>query len=160
VTRVVLDPIAWLRRQRWFQGKARTATSVRVADTAALGGGVRWVLLDVGYADGGPERYQLVLLPAGAREDVAAVQLDGRAWIDATVAAELLRPLALLASDGGWLITTAGSEINGAPSAPSAIPPDARLLGVEQSNTSVVFGDRVLLKLFPGCSRASTPTSS
>ena len=148
MTRVVLDPIRWLRRQRWFQGKARAVTSTRIADTAALGGGVRWVLLEVGYSEGPRERYQLVLLPSGARADADAVQLDGRAWIEAAASAELLRPFALLASEGGWLITASGMALNGAPTAPTTIPHAARMLGVEQSNTSVVFGDRVLLKLF------------
>jgi 1,4-alpha-glucan branching enzyme len=148
VTRVILDPIRWLQRQRWFQGKARTVASTHVADTAALGDGVRWLLLDVSYTKGTPERYQLVLLPAGTHTDVTAVQFDGGAWIDATASAERLRSLARLAADGGRVVTTAGTAINGAPSAPAAIPTDARMLGVEQSNTSVVFGDRALLKLF------------
>jgi 1,4-alpha-glucan branching enzyme len=163
------EVIRWLQRRRWFQGKARTATAARVIDTAALDGGTRWMLLDVDYADAPTERYQLVLLPAGGDDGVRAsasepaggdhaaldataggdvLRLGGGTWVDAAASAHVLRPLALLAADGGTLPTAAGTAIDGATTAPCAVPAAGRMLGAEQSNTSVVFGEDVLLKLF------------
>jgi 1,4-alpha-glucan branching enzyme len=102
----------------------------------------------VDYATGPSERYQLVLLPAGGDDRQDAVRLADSAWIDATASARLLRPLALLAAGGGTTATALGAAIDGEPVARRTIPSAGRLLGAEQSNTSVVFGGEVLLKVF------------
>ncbi|HSK96737.1 MAG TPA: hypothetical protein VK891_08990, partial [Euzebyales bacterium] len=147
MTSDALDPVPWLARQRWFQGKAREATATTVADSVAFDE-LHWMILEVDYATGPSEHYQLVLRPAAGRDGQTAVSLAGSTWIDATAAPELLRPLALTAAGGGTLATAAGAAIEGDPVARHPVPAAARVLGVEQSNTSVVFGDAVLLKLF------------
>ncbi|HSK92096.1 MAG TPA: hypothetical protein VK875_12370, partial [Euzebyales bacterium] len=154
---MILDPIRWLHRQRWFQGKARTVTRTRVADTTTLGGSVRWLLLDVDYAGHPTERYQVVLVPAGTAGAATAVQIAGAAWVDAAGTADLLRPLAVLAAEGGSLATGSGATIDGDPTGPGTVPPSGRTLGVEQSNTSLVFGETVMLKLFRRIERGINP---
>jgi len=54
----------YFRASRWFGGKGRTITRVRIADEASIPAGDRnflLVLVDVHYTDGLPETYQLVL---------------------------------------------------------------------------------------------------
>ena len=140
---------AWLHAQRWFQGKDRTIDSVAIVDTATLLSLARWVLLEVRYDRGAPERYQLVLVDGdGDGADAPSVALDGAVAADATTDPVVLGELARLAAHGGTMSTDGGQVIEGLPCAPIDVPADGRTLGVEQSNTSVVFGDACVLKLF------------
>jgi 1,4-alpha-glucan branching enzyme len=153
VTTVAQPLRAWLRGQRWFQGKDRKVEAVDVVDGATLLSLARWLLVDVRYAQGAPERYQLVLVPADAVDDTAvtpttAVTLDDSAWMDATANPVVLGELARLAATGGALTTDRGGTVEGVPCAAAEIAADGRALGREQSNTSVVFGDSAVLKLF------------
>ncbi|HEX6254631.1 MAG TPA: 1,4-alpha-glucan branching protein GlgB [Euzebyales bacterium] len=150
-------PLAtWLPRQRWFQGKNRAIADVEVVDRAPLLSTARWMVIEVRY-DGHPtEWYQLVLVPvegerrrAGGRgAESEAVEVDGTRWADATADPVVLGELARLAGHGGDIPTDAGATIVGTPCAGGTVPADGRALGVEQSNTSVVFGNEAVLKLF------------
>jgi len=130
-----------LARQRWFRAKQRPIAAVTEADVASLPGADLRVL-DVAYADGGSsDRY---LVPTvGGREP-----LDGDgAWH--AVAQLMVGDAEARGRRGrfvGWR-TPALDEI--IPSAAAAMPTLAeRRLTVEQSNTSVVLGDRLILKLY------------
>jgi maltokinase len=115
----------WLPQQRWFAGRDRTLTSVLPGAQFPLRDGVRIVLLDVGYDDGSTERYQ-VLAPSDVDADSARVLL---ALIDADAVVGSVR---------------FGRE----PGAVLPVDPPVRVVAGEQSNTSVVFGDQAVLKLF------------
>jgi 1,4-alpha-glucan branching enzyme len=144
-----LPLIEWLPRQRWFQGKDRVPTAVDVVDSATLLSLARWLLTDVTYADGTVERYQLVLVPGDDADDHALrTTVDGLPWADATADAVVLGELARIAASGGAVTTDTGAQLQGTPRADREIPADGRTLGVEQSNTSVVFGDDAIFKLF------------
>ncbi|MGI8658624.1 MAG: maltokinase N-terminal cap-like domain-containing protein [Candidatus Limnocylindria bacterium] len=131
----------WLRTQRWFRSKQRPISSVIEVDRAEVPG-VELRILEVAYADGGiPDRY---LLPTtggdepqdghGAWQAIATVMADG-----AEVRARHGRFI-------GWR-TEALEDL--VPSAAEAIPAlGERRLTVEQSNTSVVLGDRLILKVY------------
>jgi maltose alpha-D-glucosyltransferase/alpha-amylase len=164
-----------LRARRWFAGKARTIQSaelgeaipVRVADE---GDSLRtWLaLLRVEYTDGEPETYVMPLaFAAGERADavrrdladavLARLQLPGGeegvvydAMWERGFCATLLDTIARrrrLRSDEG--------EVRALPQPllrrlwqPSEGPLEPHIVRAEQSNASVVFGDRFILKLY------------
>ena len=133
--------VGWLVAQRWFRAKARPVASVATLDVVPLTDGVELRVLEVAYADGGGSDRYLVPL-AGEAEP-----LDGDgAW------------RALLAAMAG------GAELHGlhgrlrcdaTPALAELLPSggvaaqalDERRLRVEQTNTSVVLGERLILKL-------------
>ncbi len=130
-----------LVRQRWFRAKQRPIAAVSEVDMASLDGAELRVL-DVAYVDGGSsDRY---LVPTvGGREPSDG---DG-AWH--AIARLMVGDAEARGRHGrfsGWR-TPALDEI--VPSAVTALPALAeRRLTVEQSNTSVVLGDRLILKLY------------
>jgi maltokinase len=127
----------WLRRQRWFAGKAREVASVALRDVVRLDRELLDLVVDVAYADGGTEQYQVPLL------------VDGPAFSDALSDAGACRVLASLCLRAEHRPTSDEGELIGNPVAPAAVPDGpVRMLGVEQSNSSVVFGERMILKLF------------
>lgn len=138
----------WLTRQRWYAGRGRKLTSAAPGTVVALGEDLDLVLLDVTYADGPDERYQvLVRRGAGAPPEyaeVATVAADGPiidALYDAESAGHLL---ALVAASAVIDDVTFAAE----PDAQLPVDEPARVIGAEQSNSSVVFGDAAILKVF------------
>ncbi len=154
----------YLVTQRWFRGKAREIKTVRCADHVSLedvGASVALCHVDVLYTEGEPETYVLPLTfvttaPAGARV-IAALRCAGPAGmqdgviIDASGDPRFARALLHLAVKkkrvrGGTI------EVRGVPQRllrgrdPDAIGP-SRVLGVEQSNTSFIYGDELIAKL-------------
>ncbi|MEO5986645.1 MAG: phosphotransferase [Candidatus Limnocylindria bacterium] len=138
MTPVTLD---WLRTQRWFRSKQRPMTSVREVDRVDVPG-VELRVLEVAYTDVG--RFDWYLMPTiGGREPSDG---DG-VW----------HAIAQLIVDGGEARGRRGRFVgwrtpaldNIVPSAAEVMPTLAeRRLTVEQSNTSVVLGDRLILKLY------------
>ena len=140
----------WLPQQRWYGGKGTAVTAVRVDSETRLPGeaDVRLALLEVDGADGSTERYQLLV---GRRtgqlehrlEHAVIGEVDGALAYDAVHDHDAMAALLGLLSRGGELgplVFTVDGEVD--PTLTS------RVLAGEQSNTSVVFGDAVILKLF------------
>lgn len=115
----------WLPRQRWYAGRGREPASLRIHAKLPLRDGVGIVLLDVDYSDGSADRYQ-VLTPS---------DLDGRS----------ARLLLTLIEESAVCGPVRFTRERGATLPVGAEP---RVIGAEQSNTSVAFGDRAMLKLF------------
>lgn len=140
----------WLPRQRWYAGRNQRLTEVSAAAVTALREDLELVLLDVHYADGDAERYQVLVLWAdGERADLPEIATIGTvrrriaydALYDPSAARHLLDLCAAGATRGAVTFSAEpGVEL------PVGAPP--RLTGVEQSNTSVVFGDQAILKVF------------
>ena len=129
----------FLARQRWFAGgEPPTDVAVTVLDTKDGDPSLAWLLVDVPAAEGGRATYQVVLggRPAPSdceflqgKERVTLGEVGGRVYYDALVDPELaLDVLQMVAPDES-------AEV-------------ARPLVVEQSNTSVVYDERLILKLF------------
>jgi maltose alpha-D-glucosyltransferase/alpha-amylase len=132
----------WLAAQRWFRSKGRPVAAVAEADRAPIGERAALRILEVAYVDGGaPDRY--LALSVGDREPV-----DGEgAW------AELVRLVAddaeVRGATGRFVAAPTAALAELLPSAHEVAPAlEERRLRVEQSNTSVVLGDRLILKLF------------
>lgn len=149
----VADPVftEWLSAQRWFGGKGRDITGVHEVSSAVLQSGdpeLRLVVAEVTYDLGPSESYQLLLgSTAGSVEQrlehATVGSVNGHIVYDAVhdpgALAVLLRHLAAGVSVDGV------SFVHDAPLDPT-LP--GRVMTAEQSNTSVVYGDEVILKLF------------
>jgi maltokinase len=143
----------WLPGQRWFGGKGRPLESMQVADDIPLLTGdpaLHEVLVRVTYADGDVEHYQLLVglrREGQDRVEQASIGIVGdQLAYDATHDPELTS--VLLSAIGAG--RTVGSLRFMA--APSVEPVDtsvvSRLLTNEQSNSSLVYGESYILKLF------------
>ena len=150
---------AWLPSRRWFGGKGRPVERVVLVDRAALPGPppVWLYLIDVQYGGGRSERYSLPLTPAAERPpELAGVEIDGRPYglADALVVPAACRTLleAVAAETrattqtGGTVAFERGPAL--ARLLPAALTARAAQLGAEQSNSSVEFGRKLLLKCF------------
>jgi trehalose synthase-fused probable maltokinase len=128
---------AWLPRQRWFAGKARHIVGVVIESTVPLGDAAM-VVARVRLDDGAEDRYALPLAPTAMPLDVLA---------DPAFARHLLRVMAC-----GARVPGDAGAITGRPTSALSWPVAGQLaiteLGGEQSNTSVAFGDAVVLKQF------------
>jgi predicted trehalose synthase len=136
----------WLAAQRWYRGKSRCLAGVELVDAAQIAGSPGWLLvLAATDATGAVARYQVPVTPEGTsfREP-----LDGeRVW--RRLAALILDGAELQGVSGRWTFTptaTAGELLSGGVDAIVALP--ERRLGVQQSNSSVALGDRLMLKVY------------
>ena len=132
---------AWLHAQRWFRSKQRPIASVTEHDRAPLGDAAL-VILEVAYSDGGGSDHYLV------------PDVDGREPRDGEGAwTAIVRGMAdgaeLRGLRGSFSCSRTASLDELLPSASlAAVALRERRLGVEQSNTSVVLDDRLILKLY------------
>lgn len=142
----------WLQRQRWFAAKGREVRSVTVAactplvvDADPL---LDHVLLSVAVDDG-IEVYQLIVgrtrTPRGELENVAFGVVDDRLAYDALWDTRATEWLLQAIRDNR---TVGDLRFVPEPDAKLAEGLAGRVMGVEQSNTSVSWGDRSILKLF------------
>ena len=140
----------WLPSQRWYAGRNRTLASAQPHTTVTLHDGLELVLLDVTYTDRLAERYQVVvqwdsrpLAEYGQLSTIGAVG-DHTAY-DALYQADSARLLLSLVESSAAIGDVRFSK------EPGAVLPThaaARVTEAEQSNTSVVFEERAILKLF------------
>ncbi len=154
----------WIPSQRWFAGKgARILDVAIVADTELAGGdpGLRHLILAVSQGGRRVDTYQLFLglraeLPDELRHVLIGRAQDGRLAYDALHDAELTRwLLRAIAGD-----TEAGPlRFRREPGADLDTELDSLVLTGEQSNTSLIFGEESILKVFRRPSPGSTPTS-
>lgn len=159
----------FLRRQRWFAGKARTLQGVRIADltpAGALPSRAALALLEVRFDDGGADTYLLPLavstgpeagrLSADPRWCVATLEGAGGTAVlhDALAVDEFCRALVdaigsdrVLPGESGdfrGISTDAFARVRGNPED----APPVRRSSAEQSNSAIILGDRLILKLF------------
>lgn len=137
---MTVDFAKWLTSQRWYAGRGRELSGITEALSVPLGDGshsdtaadLRLVLLDAGYTNGTSDRYQVVTSADGDAHDALS---------DPAAATHLLQLIDRSAAVGPLrFISEPDVEL----------PLDAvpRVMGAEQSNTSVVFHDAAILKVF------------
>ena len=159
--------VEWIADRRWFRGRGRRIRTSRIADLLPIPGHERTLcllLFEVTYSDGEPEMYSI---PMGIVDATGPEPEDARLiarligdhmptgyLIDAAGEPEFVRALVTLltgrrriAGRDGELVgkaTGATSRVAGKPGAKPAV----EALRGEQTNTSVVWGDRGILKLY------------
>ena len=163
---------SWLARQRWFGAKTRTIESVHIKDTFRLNASLTnaaLVLLEIHYDDPNPEAtadlYQLPLaITTGDETEVLQTDFPsaviarlttpaGAAIVhDATVREDLRQALLQLIADnadipaGNTTLQARAGIAFGSVRGKEKLP--ARINTAEQSNTSILYERRLILKLF------------
>ncbi|MEU0570680.1 aminoglycoside phosphotransferase [Nonomuraea sp. NPDC005983] len=139
---------AWINRQRWFGGKGRPIDNVSIESDVELSPDLRHLVLIVSQ-EGSGDRYQLLLGQRDELPDRLAHALIGRDRdkyvYDAVHDADLT----------GWLLdgmahgdTRNGLRLRHAPDVVIDTTLRSLVLGAEQSNTSLVYGEAYICKLF------------
>ncbi|MGE5694447.1 MAG: maltokinase N-terminal cap-like domain-containing protein [Candidatus Sericytochromatia bacterium] len=140
----------WLPRQRWYAGRSRDLSSAQPARVVALRDDIALTLVDVSYTDGSSERYQVIVRwdapPPDEYTNVATIGSTGdRTGYDAIYDPEAAQFLLSLIDASAVRDDVAFGKEPGA-----ALPMDAspRVFDSEQSNTSVIFEQEAILKIF------------
>jgi len=162
-----------LKGRRWFAGKARAVQSVRIVESVpipARSSAAVLLFIRVEYVDGASEMYTFPLT-AALGEEAAQIQRDLPGTIVTTVKVRnkdreqtgvlydaLWNPdfaMTLLSAMGqgdqftgktGTLIASSTQAYGRLISGEAALEPE--VMKAEQSNTSVAYGDRVILKVY------------
>ena len=151
----------WLVKQRWFAGKGRGLRDLAIiADTEVVGGDPELRHLIITVSHGTTADYYQVLaglrrrLPARLKHARIGPAGDGRQAYDALHDADLTKPLlAALAAE-----SSVGSlQMHKVPGARFGTGLDSLVLTGEQSNTSLVFGEESILKVFRRLSPGPNP---
>ncbi|MGX7824751.1 maltokinase N-terminal cap-like domain-containing protein [Actinokineospora sp. 24-640] len=142
------DLAEWLPAQRWYAAKGSRPDSVGVVEAARLHEGDP-ALLQAIVKVNGDEPYQLLIglrseLPEHLAHSVIG-RVGGAYAYEATQDAELMSVLLELMAAGA---DTEGIHWRPEPGLELVTGLRARPVGVEQSNTSVIFGYHYILKLF------------
>ncbi|MGA2924743.1 MAG: hypothetical protein ABSG43_01925 [Solirubrobacteraceae bacterium] len=147
----------WVQRQRWYASKSRSVAGIEIVECLTLREDPLLILalVQTRFATGTHELYQLplALRPAdggGAGGPESIARTKGWAVYDALAepaqVRELLRRIdatdELEAAQGRFSFHRFNGDV--------AFPDDVevRVMGVEQSNSSIVFDDRLVFKLF------------
>jgi maltose alpha-D-glucosyltransferase/alpha-amylase len=160
---------AFLKTRRWFQGKDRTVRSIDVLDTIPVPDSTAQILMaQMQYVEGDPEIYILPGSVAVGEEaekvketlsDVAVAQLQAQdgsrgvlysAMYDTAFCDALLSAIARRRRFRGRAGELVGSHNRAFRKAWGESHPDlgAAILKAEQSNSSIVFGNRFILKIY------------
>jgi maltose alpha-D-glucosyltransferase/alpha-amylase len=150
---------------RWFGAKARTIRELRIIDDPLISphpGGPRHVVIEVNYTEGAAEFYTLPLQVARdensqrisreAQHAVIATFTDSNAILhDATFDSDYRAEIYRIIREQRRLRARRG-EIVGSRMAEFAAAPDlsgnSTVMRGEQSNSSILFGDKYFLKIF------------
>jgi trehalose synthase-fused probable maltokinase len=146
----------WVARQRWFAAKDRRIAAIAIDDDVPLPG-AHLLLLSVELSDGARQRYAAPVRAVGGE------LRDGDELVDALGDAGVAHALLELISHGTRLAGRHG-EVRGHPtttSVASTVGPTGELpvrrLGAEQSNTSIAFGELLVLKHFRSLAEGRNP---
>jgi maltokinase len=146
----------WVQDQRWYGSKSRAVSTMEIDVDVEVSAPppLRVLLAQARFATGAHELYQLplsLLTPEHVgKRTVVAPATDGRLAVDTVSDPELARAL-LAAMDAELSVDTGDGCIRFAhvgATGPLPVSEPARPMGVEQSNSSIVFGEETVLKVF------------
>ena len=140
----------WIVQQRWYAGRNRELSSAEPAVVVSLRYDLDLVLLDVTYTEGPSERYQVIVRwdtgPIEEYSNVATIGVDE----DRTAYDALYNP-----ADAKYLLSLIDSsstvgDVRFGKEPDVTLPVDAapRVSSAEQSNTSVIFEEKAVFKVF------------
>jgi trehalose synthase-fused probable maltokinase len=137
---LAFDP-TWLAGQRWFRSKQRPIASVTEVDRAPVEPAELQVL-EVAYADGGaPDRYLVPTIDGREPQDGEG------AWI--AIVRSIADGAEIRGDRGRFTCSRTDAFDELLPSARESVEAlDERRLRVEQSNSSIVLGERLILKVY------------
>jgi maltokinase len=146
---------AWLPAQRWFAGKGRSTSTVELEQSTPLADGLTHLVVRVRYEDGADDRYQVPVTntaePHPMSEQFRIGEVRGQHIYDALhdpAGTSALLDLLRAGRASGGLSATSLRPLDELPGMP---------VGVEQSNTSIVYGDAYILKVFRRLSPGPNP---
>jgi maltokinase len=145
----------WVQQQRWYASKSRAIAGIDIVESITLRDDplLLLALVETRFATGIHELYQLPLAirpPSDIPRGESISHTDDWAVYDALAepqqAHELLRRIVTTdeidTDDGRFSFHAFDESVAALESAP------VRLMGVEQSNSSIVFDERIVLKVF------------
>ncbi|HUP44296.1 MAG TPA: maltose alpha-D-glucosyltransferase [Thermoanaerobaculia bacterium] len=151
----------YVRGRRWFAAKARTISYIRVRDHVQMPGDIRLAIIDVEFTEGEAQTY---LLPLAITEpkrtddhDPSSATLiarlrDGQVLYepvsDDRFATALLDTIGRKRQLKGRKGSIAGAASRHYRELRGSEPLETHILKAEQSNTAVVYGQKLFLKLF------------
>ena len=165
---------SFLAAQRWFGGKARQILAVEIVDVIPIGDGelnASVCIVRAKYLEGAEETYSIPLVPGpteesgsslGSGPELGSTPGSTRSFEDVFSKPQFLRALLDMIQEERETLGEAG-RIRGtrAPAfsqnfseADDARP---RMLSGEQSNSSVIYGDRLILKFFRRLEKGINP---
>ena len=146
---------AWLVKQRWYASKSRHVAGLEVEEAVALADDPPLVLalMQARFATGSHDLYQLPLAflsPAQGQTGSPVARTTQWTAVDAVADPELVRELLRHIESETAIDTGEGCVRFAKPERSVPLNPEApaRPMGVEQSNSSIVFGDETVLKVF------------
>jgi maltose alpha-D-glucosyltransferase/alpha-amylase len=151
---------AYLPTRRWFGSKARGIASIRVRDAVEMPNDARLAILDVEFHEGEPQTYLLPLGIANVRREqdqarnvpiIARLQQGAVLYEpvqEETFAEALLDSVARKRQMRGNRGVMAGAPARAFKELRGTEKLETHVLGVEQSNTAIIYGQRLFLKLF------------
>jgi maltose alpha-D-glucosyltransferase/alpha-amylase len=162
----------FLPGRRWFAGKARTMRNVEITDCVPLTGGrssmgARVLVVKVEFSEGEAESYSVPLsLVEGERAENLLVDApksvvtriyrrgDSAVIAEGLIDPEVCRAFLEVIRGRRTLKGSAGGRLAGKPtpalraSLNGQEPPEPAIFRAEQSNTSVIFGQSLIMKFF------------
>ncbi|MEQ4719015.1 phosphotransferase [Nonomuraea sp. B19D2] len=139
---------AWIGRQRWFGGKGRPIDELSIESDVELTHGLRHLIVAV-WQDGSRDRYQILLGERTEFPDRLTHALIG------TLGDVYLYDAVHDPDRTSWLLdgmardeTDNGLRMRHVPGVTIDTAQRSLVLGAEQSNTSLVYGDLYICKLF------------
>jgi maltokinase len=145
----------WVQQQRWYASKSRTVAGIEIVEALSLRDDplLFLALVQTRFATGTHELYQLPLALHPRNEDVVEdviAQTDEWTAYDAFAEPDRLLELVQRMESGEEIETADGRFGFHRAGGVAVVTEDstARTIGVEQSNSSIVIDDRLVLKVF------------
>jgi maltokinase len=143
----------WIEQQRWYGSKSRHVSAIEIEESVELADRLPLLVavVQTRFASGSHELYQLPITFLPGVATTAAIQTVGQ-WtaVDSVSQPALVRSLLRGMDSELELETEDGVFRFHRVEQAGALLPEApvRPVGVEQSNSSIVFGDETVLKVF------------
>ena len=149
----------WLPEQRWYAGRTRTLSAVEPASVVALRDDLELVLLDASYTNGSTDTYQVIVRwdagPIEEYADIATIGADeGRTAYDAVYNPADAKYLLSLIDSSAAVADLAFSK---EPDVTLPLDSAPRVSSAEQSNTSVVYEEEAVFKIFRRITAGTNP---